>query len=59
MKLILLKELHYLARHTSCDDFIQYVKKELTGEPITTVINCDPVVVDKNELIDETVINAR
>jgi hypothetical protein len=50
MKSIPLKELHYLARHTDCDDWIQYVKVQLTGEPITTVIDCDPVVVDLNKL---------
>jgi hypothetical protein len=50
MKSLPLKELHYLARHTSCDDWIQYVKTQLTGQPTTVVIDCTPVVVDEKEL---------
>jgi len=45
MKILKLKDLHYLARHTSCDDWIQYIKTQLTGQPETTVIDCEPVVV--------------
>lgn len=50
MKAIDLAEIHYLAKHSECEDFIQQIKSKLTGDPETAVIDCNPIVVDANEL---------
>lgn len=46
MKKIDLSEIWMLARMMSYDQFKQTIKAELTDEPKTVVIKCEPVVVD-------------
>lgn len=50
MKLIDLHKIYNIAK--DCPDYEQFeqlIKVELTGEPITVVIECEPVVINKNE----------
>ena len=50
MKTIPLSKVYDLARSMSYEVFEQHLKSYLTEMPYTTEIDCDPVVIDKNEL---------
>ena len=51
MKLLDIHKIYILAKDcTDYEEFEQLIKVELTGEPITVVIECEPVVVDLKDL---------
>lgn len=50
MKTIDLGQIYNLARNNEFEDFQQQVKVKLTGQPEIVVIDCNPGVIDLNEI---------
>jgi len=57
MKTINLPHVYHTARSMSYDQFEQTIKSDLTGKPITEVIECTPVVVAEQPAVSEGEIN--
>jgi len=52
MKTLDLSYIHFMARALPYDEFEQTLKVEMTGQPSTTVINCNLVMVDWADVKD-------
>ncbi len=48
--MININEVYLLAHTMKFEDFEQELKSKLTGQPITVVIDCNPVVVNKKDI---------
>ncbi len=51
MKWISLPHVYHTARSMSYDQFEQSIKADLTEKSVTEVIDCIPVVVNKNKIV--------
>ena len=59
MKTINLPHVYHTARSMSYDQFEQTIKSDLTGKPITEVIDCTPVVVASQPVVSEEEIEEK